>query len=158
MKLDRDEHWPVILKIAGVYGEMTVSDLFAPAYTPPTKQGYWSYDFTEPGGPQMGTVAVPGNDRLHQCVDPVVIIATNSQLGIKAREELEMLVVIDRGDRTRDSDTNFFVFQNSDESFYIQWAEGTLEGCIGKVAMCCLPLTDKERDITSGFEEQNEDY
>ena len=44
--------------------------------------GSWQYDFTDPEGPQMGTVAVPGSPIATDMDDPCIIVAQSDALGI----------------------------------------------------------------------------
>jgi hypothetical protein len=44
--------------------------------------GSWQYDFTDPEGPQMGTVAVPGSAIVTDMDDPCIIVAQSDALGI----------------------------------------------------------------------------
>jgi hypothetical protein len=46
------------------------------------KAGSWQYDFTDPEGPQMGTVAVPGSAIVTEMADPCIIVAQSDSLGI----------------------------------------------------------------------------
>jgi hypothetical protein len=165
IKLDKDEYWPQILQIAGIYPQCSYNELMAIGQQdcPAPPQGYWAYDFSDPSGPQMGLVAIPGSNRLASCVDPVVLITPSSALGYKGDEDTEMMVVIDRGDITKLQESEFFVFRNPDDSLSINWCEGEpnmMGDCVGKVALCCTPLTAKMREKSgSGFGEVgNEDF
>lgn len=165
IRLDQDEYWPQILQIAGVYPQITYSELMTIAQQncPAPPQGYWAYDFSDPNGPQMGLVALPGSNRLAACVDPVVVITPSSALGYKGNEDTEMMVVIDRGDITKLTESEFFVFRNSDDSLSINWCEGQpnmMGDCVGKVALACSPYTAQMRAKSgSAFGEVgNEDY
>jgi hypothetical protein len=62
--------------------------------------GQWTYDFSDPDGPQMGTVALPGSEIIASCEDPVVIIAEHFALGVPLpdvlKEPVDLLVLVDR--------------------------------------------------------------
>ena len=66
--------------------------------------GQWSYDFSDPEGPQMGTVAVDGSYVISACEDPVVIIAEHPSLGVTLPKDIEnavdLVVVVDRALKT----------------------------------------------------------
>ena len=89
--------WP---QIAGAYPGLTRADLFAVSSEDAPEVGQWSYDFSDPEGPQMGTVAVDGSFVVSACDDPVVVIAEHTALGVTLSKEIEnpvdLLVVIDR--------------------------------------------------------------
>lgn len=156
-KLDKEEFWPQILPIAGILGDMTTKDLFAPAQVIKPEQGMWTYDFSNPDMPQLGTVAFPGSERLHWCADPVVVIATNDQLGLTLSESVEVMIVVDRGDREWDKDTSFHLYQAPDNSMKVMWSdEGVPAGhqILGKVAVVSTPLTASMRTADAMFEEE----
>jgi hypothetical protein len=87
-----DEFYPRILPIAGVYPDVTVDQLMSPKSTPAAAVGMWTYEFTDPAGSQLGTVALPGSDVLSEAVDPVVLIAKNTDLNIQILDETEILI------------------------------------------------------------------
>jgi hypothetical protein len=100
-QLKGDELMPRIIPIAGVYPGITADELMAPTSTPSPSYGRWAYEFSDPDGPQVGTVAFPASTLVHACVDPVVVIATNDALGIDlaGEHDIEAIVLVDRGDR-----------------------------------------------------------
>ena len=156
-KLDREEFWPQILPIAGVYGEMTEEDLAAPAPAMFPEQGYWSYEFAHADMPQLGTVAFPGSQTLAECNDPVVVIATNTQLQISLSEEVEVMMVVDRSATTWKNDEHFYLFKTPEGGMVVMWSD---EGCpsgytiLGRVAIVSVPLTDAMRGKNTMFEEE----
>ena len=79
---------------------MTKEEFFAVTSEPAAEQGQWTYDFSDPEGPQMGTVAVEGSHVVASCEDPVVIIAEHTALGVELPKEIEnpvdLVVVVDR--------------------------------------------------------------
>lgn len=156
-KLERDEFWPQILPIAGVYGEMTPEQLYAPPRPALPEQGYWSYDFSNPDMHQLGTVAFPGSERLALCDDPVAVIATNTQLGISLEEEVECLVVVDRADRVWTNSQSFYLFETPSNQIVIMWSdEGVPTGhtILGRIAVVSVPLTEQMRGSNSMFAEE----
>ncbi|CAB9497639.1 expressed unknown protein [Seminavis robusta] len=99
-QLDQDYFAPRIIQIAGAYPGLTREEFFAVTSEPAPDVGQWSYDFSDPDGPQMGTVAVEGSPQVHDCEDPVVLIAEHPSLGVPLPDELEnpvdLVVVVDR--------------------------------------------------------------
>lgn len=71
------------LRVIGLYPGLSAQDLMAPSSTASPDVGRWAYDFSDPDGPQMGTVALPGSEIVHYAVDPVVVIASNKALGVE---------------------------------------------------------------------------
>lgn len=66
--------------------------------------GQWAYDFSNPDGPQVGTVAVQGSQGLYMADDPIVIIAEHFSLGVPLPESLtepvDLVVVVERARAT----------------------------------------------------------
>lgn len=137
---------------AGVFPELSVADLLAPSSSPAAPAGMWTYDFSDPEGPQLGTVALPGSDVITDCVDPVALITKNTVLGVPAVEEVEMLVVIDRADTSFNSE-DFFIFRTPDDRLVIQWSDEMPEGHVvmGRVAICAYPWTPAMQKKSTGF-------
>ena len=157
VKLDKDEYWPQILPIAGIMGDMTVEDLYAPPQVIRPEQGMWAYDFSNPDMPQLGTVPFPGSERLYWCDDPVVVIATNEQLGLRLSETVEVMIVVDRRDREWDKESSFFLFKTPDDGMKVLWSDdGVPAGhqILGKVAVVSVPLTRSMRKADAMFEEE----
>lgn len=157
---DRDEHYPRIVKIAGVYPQLTIDDFFAPVSSPAAPKGSWAYDFPDPSGPELGSVALPGSDVITKCIDPVVLITTNTELGVSLNEEVEMLVVVDRGERELFSDA-FYVFKTPDETLSIQWCDSPEpdEGyeILGRVIVVNCPYHESMHPQRTGFLEEDEE-
>jgi len=100
-QLDSDAYMPRVVQIAGAYPGLTRQDFEAVTSEPsPERQGQWTYDFSDPDGPQLGTVALPGSNLVASCQDPVVVIAEHFSLGITLPEEVvdpvDLLVLVDR--------------------------------------------------------------
>lgn len=76
----------------GVYPDVSVEQILAPKTTPAPTQGQWAYEFTDPDGSQLGTVALPGSDLLALAVDPVILISKSTDLNILVKEETESLL------------------------------------------------------------------
>lgn len=98
-QLDQDYYAPRIIQIAGAYPGLTREEFFAVTSEPAAEEGQWTYDFSDPEGPQLGTVAVEGSV-VSLCEDPAVIIAEHPSMGVELPKELEdpvdLVVVVDR--------------------------------------------------------------
>lgn len=99
-QLDQDFFCPRIVQIAGGYPGITKEDFLAVTSEPAPEQGQWTYDFSDPDGPQLGTVALEGSQTVHDAGDPVVIIAEHFSIGIQLPKEItepvDLIVVADR--------------------------------------------------------------
>ena len=94
---------------------VSAADVRAPVASPPPEIGNWQYEFADPDGPQMGTVALPPSDLVNLCESPVVLITTHQNIGCEAPggdNELEVLLLVDRADVEHDLD-KFYVFEQS---------------------------------------------
>ena len=113
MKGKNSQHFPRTIPIAGMYPEVTPEDLMAPAQCPLIMPGRIAFDFSDPSGPQLGTVAVPGSDVLTFADDPVALVMHNSELGIKmiAPDGAECVAIVDRMDLRFNPDY-FYAFRN----------------------------------------------
>uniref|UniRef100_A0A7S0SS11 Rubisco accumulation factor 1 C-terminal domain-containing protein n=1 Tax=Chromulina nebulosa TaxID=96789 RepID=A0A7S0SS11_9STRA len=153
-----DEYYPRTLPIAGTYPNITPEELFAVSSSPKPQLGTWSYDFIDPDGPQLGTVALPGSDTLYLADDPVILITRNIDLGIKLTEEVEVLLVIDRAVRTHDNE-NFFLYQAPNNELDILNSNDIIPdyNILGKVALVFLPYTESMRPKRTGFLEEDEE-
>lgn len=155
-----NDHFPRIIQIAGVYPTLSYDELMAPVSYHAADPGSWVYDFSDPNGPQMGTVALPGSDAITNCIDPVVMIAKNTDLNIKVIEEVEVLVVVDRGDVDFYRDF-FFVFKTSENTLVL----GNLDSAktvekkgyeiVGKVALVTVPWIPSMKMKSTGFLEDD---
>jgi hypothetical protein len=154
-----DDPFPRIIYIAGVYPDLTIDDVLAPKSPPAAEPGKWSYDFPDPDGPQLGAIAVPGSELIDSCIDPVAVIAKNTDLSVNYAEEVECVVIIDRGNQRFSSD-DFYLFQNlQDSSLSIQWMQ-TLPAThriIGKIIICMLPYSKLMKPKSTGFLEEDEE-
>lgn len=150
-----DELFPRILKIAGAYPSLTPDELMSPISSPSPPVGSWVYEFTDLDG--WGTVALPGSSVLNNAIDPVVMIATNTDLGVSIVEEVEVLVVVDRGDRGFSPDS-FFVFKTPKNDLSIMWCDEIPKDYVimGKVVVCAIPFTESMKSKSTGFMEDDE--
>lgn len=157
-KASSDEYFPRILPIAGVYPSITLEQVLSPVTSPVASIGTWSYEFTDPNGSQLGTVALPGSHILHHSIDPIVLITKNTDLNIRVIEEVEMLVVVDRGDREFDSQA-FFLFLTPTNELTIKWTEDLPEDhqVVGRIILCWIPYTEMMAPKKTGFLEEDDE-
>ena len=116
------------------------------------------YDFSDPNGPQLGTVALPPSDVVTKAIDPVALISTCAALGLKVIDDLETVVVIDRGDRLF-SQGKFYAFRTPENNVLVQWSDRVEPGfeVLGKVILCTVPWAEGLRSPKSGFVEDDEE-
>ena len=149
-------HFPRIIQIAGVFPDLTPDDLLAPTSTPQVGAGLWAYDFPDADSPDRGTVAIPGSAAITDCIDPVVMITTNTVLGVALTEDVEILVVVDRGDRYFTPEC-FYVFRTPQDTLVLQWADSLEPGyeVMGRVALCTVPYMPSMGTASTGFAESD---
>jgi len=103
-QLDQDYHSPRIIQIAGAYPGLSFEEFNAVKSQPSAAVGQWGYDFSDPQGPQLGTVALEGSLLLSSCEDPVAIIAEHTSLGLQLPNELvdpvDLIALVDRSLKT----------------------------------------------------------
>jgi len=154
---------PRIIQIAGGYPGITKDEYYAVQSEPAAELGQWTYDFSDPDGPQMGTVAIPGSLAVSSCEDPVVLIAEHTSLGVELPETVkgvvDLITLVDRS-KTEFSERKFIVFES----------EGMLEigafekktdmplGCniLGRVELVMIPWLPSMKTSKSGFAEADE--
>jgi hypothetical protein len=153
-----DEYYPRILPIAGVYPTASLDEIMAPKTTPAAKAGTWAYEFTDSDGPQLGTVALPGSELLSNAIDPVVLITKNTDLNIVIKDEVEVLLVVDRGDRELEVD-QFYLLQASTGELTVLWVDELPEGysVVGKVVEVAVPFSEGMRKKPTGFLEEDDE-
>lgn len=103
-QLDQDYYAPRIIQIAGAYPGLTEADVMAVTSEEAPEPGQWAYDFSDPDGPQLGTVAIEGSAVVYMADDPVVIIAEHPSIGIELppaiTEPVDLIVLVDRAKPT----------------------------------------------------------
>jgi len=165
-QLDQDYEAPRIVQIAGSYPGLTREEFFAVTSEPPPEAGQWSYDFSDPDGPQMGTVAVRGTEITATAIDPVVIISEHFSLGVPLPEELkeavDLLVMVDRA-KNKYKDRKFLVLDLPGEGVVIRAYATKAEmpagaDILGQVVFCQIPWLPCMKSTRSGFMEEEELY
>mmetsp|Transcript_10203 Transcript_10203/g.17297 ORF Transcript_10203/g.17297 Transcript_10203/m.17297 type:complete len:167 (+) Transcript_10203:206-706(+) len=152
---------PRVIQIAGAIPGLTSSEVLAPASTPAAPLGTWVFDFSDPDGPQMGTVAMGPNNAVHLAVDPVVIVSSSSSLGLSLSNnvEAEVLILIDRAD-TEFQTEKFYAFADSEGDVSVRWYDELPPGhsILGKVAYVSIPFLSSMEKGASGFAEDDDGF
>ena len=127
--------------------------------------GQWSYDFSDPDGPQMGTVAVRGSETIKNCEDPVAIICEHFSLGVPLPEVLtepvDLLVIVDRA-KNRFAERKFLVLEVPGEQGLLIRAFATkaelppAATILGQVQFVQIPWLPCMKKTKSGFAEEDE--
>ena len=143
-------------QIAGAYPDVDVETYLAVSSDPPADMGQWSYDFSDPQGPQMGTV------------DPVAIIADhitlNVPLGHGITEPIDLVVLCDRS-RKYFSERKFLILELEDKPGMVSIAAFNEKSEIpnnakihGQVTFVQIPWLSFMEKKNSGFEEEDQLY
>lgn len=157
-------HSHVKNQIAGAYPGLTKEDFYAVSSEPAPPEGQWSYDFSDPDGPQLGTVAVDGSNVVASCEDPVVIIAEHDSLNVplpdEIKESVDLILVVDRA-ANRYSERKFLVLFQSGVGVTIgayPTKEDLPASCeiLGQVNLCQIPWLPSMKRTKTGFLEEDE--
>mmetsp|Transcript_19828 Transcript_19828/g.29102 ORF Transcript_19828/g.29102 Transcript_19828/m.29102 type:complete len:207 (-) Transcript_19828:269-889(-) len=147
-------------KIAGSYPGITRAELEAVSSEPAAEIGQWTYDFSDPDGPQLGTVAIEGSNNVACAIDPVVIIAEHFSLGIELSEVLkdpvDLVVMVDRGVKTF-AERKFLVLDDGSHLVIgaFQTKADLPEGyeIVGRVVLTQIPWLPCMQKTKTGFAE-----
>ncbi|KAG7353430.1 hypothetical protein IV203_002785 [Nitzschia inconspicua] len=164
-QLDQDYYAPRIVQIAGAYPGLTKEEFFAVKSEPSPELGQWTYDFSDPDGPQLGTVAIEGSNVVASCEDPVVIIAEHPSLAVPLpeviKDPVDLIVLVDRA-ANRFAERKFLVLSISGGNELKIGAfpskQDLPEGCeiLGQVVLCQIPWLPSMKPTKSGFMEVDE--
>ncbi|CAM9488666.1 unnamed protein product [Choristocarpus tenellus] len=161
IQVEDNEIMPRIVQIAGALPDLTVEDLNAVSSSPAAEMGNWQYDFSDPEGPQMGTVALPGTSVTLQLSDPVAIVSPNDKLNVSLPNDeiAECLVVIDRG--VLEFEVGKFFLWDTPNGLQIRFFESqqrVIEGFVplGKVILVYIPFLPSMTKKSTGFQEEDE--
>eukprot|EP00571_Detonula_confervacea_P010302 CAMPEP_0172300662 /NCGR_PEP_ID=MMETSP1058-20130122/2687_1 /TAXON_ID=83371 /ORGANISM="Detonula confervacea, Strain CCMP 353" /LENGTH=230 /DNA_ID=CAMNT_0013010493 /DNA_START=69 /DNA_END=761 /DNA_ORIENTATION=- len=163
---DEDYIAPRIVQIAGQYPGVDVETYLALSSDPSADLGQWSYDFTDPNGPQMGTVALPGMTSVYESDDPVVIIADHISMGVQLTEAItepvDLIVLCDRS-RTNFAERKFLVLELEDSpgvitisAFASKEEMPANPKILGHVMLVQIPWLPSMQKKKSGFMEEDE--
>ena len=126
--------------------------------------GQWTYDFSDPDGPQLGTVALEGSNAVAACEDPVVIIAEHTSLNVPLpdaiKDPVDLVLLVDRA-ANRFAERRFLVMNIPGEGVSIG-AYPTKEDLpaggeiLGHVLLCQIPWLPSMAPTKTGFMEADE--
>lgn len=123
--------------------------------------GSWHFDFSDPEGPQLGTVAMHPSNPVQLAEDPVVVVSTSGEMGISLSNNVnaEILLMVDRADRHFVPNA-FFAFAEGDGSVTIRWQEQVEEdqAVLGRVVFVTVPFLPAMKKKASGFLEEEDDF
>ena len=152
-------------KIAGAYPGLTREEFFAVTSEPSPDPGQWTYDFSDPDGPQLGTVAIEGSNVVATCEDPVVIIAEHFSLGVPLpeviKEPVDLIVLVDRA-KNRFAERKFLVLGLPGQERLTIGAFPTKQDLpegsevLGHVVLTQIPWLPSMKPTKSGFMEVDE--
>lgn len=155
---------PNSIQIAGAYPGLSKEEFYAVQSEPPSEPGQWTYDFSDPDGPQLGTVALEGSNVVAACDDPIVIIAEHTSINVPLpaviKDPVDLIVLVDRA-------ANGF----AERKFLVVDIPGTglkigayptkadlPEGgeILGQVVLCQIPWLPSMKPTKTGFLECDE--
>eukprot|EP00980_Cylindrotheca_fusiformis_P014490 scaffold3875_cov123-Cylindrotheca_fusiformis.AAC.10 len=163
-QLEQDYYAPRIIQIAGAYPGLSKEEFFAVSSEPAPPEGQWTYDFSDPDGPQLGTVALDGSNIVSACEDPVVIIAEHTSLAVPLpdviKEPVDLILVVDRA-ANRFSERKFLVINQPGTGLTIgafPTKQDLPDGCeiLGQVILCQIPWLPSMKKTKTGFLEVDE--
>ncbi|CAM9638336.1 unnamed protein product [Chrysoparadoxa australica] len=156
---EETEYFPRMVQIAGVLNEMTPDDVMAVSSSPAAGPGMWNYDFSDPTGPQLGIVALPGSLLVTEMIDPVAMIAYNNELNIQlAEDNAEVLVVVDRGEIEFEIG-KFFLWADPAGKLLVRWMNSAPPPeytCMGRVKTVFIPFLPSMQKEQTGWMEEDE--
>ena len=126
--------------------------------------GQWTYDFSDPDGPQLGTVALQGSQTVAGAEDPVVIIAEHPSIGVTLPKAIvdpvDLVVLVDRGVKTY-GERLFMVVDIPGEGVKITAfasKKDVPEGAeiLGRVVLVQIPWLPAMKPTKTGFMEVDE--
>lgn len=163
-QLEQDYYAPRIVQIAGAYPGLTRDDFFAVTSEPAAPVGQWTYDFSDPDGPQVGTVAIEGSLITSSCEDPVVIIAEHPSIGValpnSIEEPVDLVVLVDRAQKSF-GERKFLVVDVPNEGLKIAAYASKADmppntEILGQVILVQIPWLPSMAPTKSGFMEADE--
>jgi len=168
MQNDEDYVAPRTVQIAGFYPGVDTETYLALTSEPSPEMGQWSYDFSDPDGPQMGTVALPGMASVYDTEDPVAIIADHIEFNVELpptiTDRVDLVVLCDRA-RTHFSERKFLVMELEESPGVITIGAFESKGempentkILGQVTLVQIPWLPSMQKKTSGFAEEDQLY
>lgn len=163
-QLDQDYYAPRIVQIAGAYPGISKEEFVAVRSEPSAVQGQWTYDFSDPDGPQLGTVALEGSNVVAACEDPVVIIAEHPSVGVELppaiKDPVDLIVLVDRA-KNHFGERKFLVVDVPGQGIQIGAFATKSElppnaEILGQVEMVQIPWLPSMAPTKTGFMEEDE--
>ena len=151
-------------QIAGSYPGVTREDYFAVTSEETPVQGQWTYDFSDPDGPQLGTVAIESSNVVACCEDPIVLIAEHTSIGVPLpeviKEPVDIIVLCDRAVNTF-AERKFLVLDSPSNGVTIGAFPSRTDlpsdsKIIGQVVLCQVPWLPSMKPTRTGFLEADE--
>jgi hypothetical protein len=147
-----------------MYPGLSKEDFLAVTSEPAAAAGQWTYDFSDPDGPQVGTVALPGGETLTAAEDPVVIIAEHQSIGVSLPSSIvdpvDIIVLVDRAIQTF-SERKFLVYDTPSKGLQIgaflekkDIPKGS--SILGRVILVFVPFLPSMQSSKTGFQESDE--
>lgn len=168
--LQNDEEYiaPRTVQIAGAYPGVDIETYLALTSEPAAEMGQWNYDFSDPTGPQMGTVALPGMKSVYETEDPVVLIADHFTLGVQLppvlTDPVDLVVLCDRS-RRHFAERKFLVLELEENPGMITIAAFPAKEelpasakILGHVTLVQIPWLPSMEKKSSGFLEEDQLY
>ena len=130
---------------------------------PSAPEGQWTYDFSDPDGPQLGTVALDGGSVVAACEDPVVIIAEHTSLAVPLpdaiKDPVDLIVLVDRA-ANHFAERRFLVIEQNGELSIgaFETKKDLPQGCdiLGQVVLVQIPWLPSMKKTKTGFMEVDE--
>lgn len=142
---------------------MTKEEFLAVSSEPSAPEGQWTYDFSDPDGPQLGTVALDGGSVVAACEDPVAIIAEHTSLAVPLpdaiTEPVDLIVLVDRA-ANHFAERRFLVVERNGELTIgaYETKKDLPSDCeiLGQVQLCQIPWLPSMKKTKTGFMEVDE--
>ena len=143
---------------------MTKEDFFAVQSEESPEPGQWTYDFSDPDGAQLGTVAIEGSNVVAVCADPVVIIAEHFALNVPLpdaiKEPVDLVCLVDRAEKNF-AERKFLVFNLPEEglkigAFATRGEVPENAEILGHVVLVQIPWLPSMQPTKTGFMEVDE--
>ena len=131
---------------------------------PSPEPGQWTYDFSDPDGPQLGTVAIEGSNVVASAEDPIVIIAEHTSLNVPLpdviKDPVDLVVMVDRA-KNHFAERKFLVLDVPGVGITIAAYPRKEElpanaEILGQVVLCQVPWLPSMKPTKSGFMEVDE--
>lgn len=168
VSLYNDDYAPRLMPVAGMLPHVTLEQLRRPVNPPAPGAGRWKYYKLDNDQAPFGFVCVECPEALAAAVDPVVVVALSSDLGIPLVDGKndEVLVFIDRGDPAVASPDDyepgvFYAFADASGQIDIAWQKEYPTGAqtlAGRVLYVYVPYVEPKVKPATGFAEMSDEF